>query len=165
MAGGLLVSASPANATLYDFSQTGFDGGGIIRGNFEATDSNSDGFITKPEVTAFSLSFSGDSIVADFSQGLNELYVLDYHIGTRFLGDETLGSFQEQIGTNWFGSTGFSYASGRGTSFDGGSVTDLSAPLDDPKISYTDEYVTIPVPGTIWLFGAGLIGLRVSRRY
>jgi hypothetical protein len=158
---GLAVSAPAANAALaYAFSQAGFDGGGGIAGTFEATDANGDGFITTAEVSAFSLSFSGDSAVPDFSQGLAELYVLNYKTGTPFLGDEVSGSFYEAIGTNWFGAAGFSYASGMGAGGFGGSVEDLAA----GGLSRSDELVAVsaapvPVPAAFWLFGSALSGL------
>jgi hypothetical protein len=157
---GLACAAPAANAAQYNFSQTGFDGGGIIHGSFEATDTNGDGFITTPEVSAFSLAFTGDSSVADFSQGLPQLYILNYHAGSAFLGDEVIGAFQEVIGTNWFASTGFSYASGMGAGGFGGNVTNL----DSGDVSSSEKLVAIPVPGTLWLFGIGLVGLVLQRR-
>ena len=163
VAGGLALSAPAANASTYYFSQTGFDGGGSISGSFDATDANSDGWVSTSEVAAFNLSFSGDSNVADFSQGLAELYILEYKAGSQYLGDEIDGSLQEVIGTNWFGSTGFDYYSGMGAGGFGGAVSDIAT----GAISRSDELVTVPVPipAAVWLFGSALTGLMGFSRH
>lgn len=163
LAGGVAFSAPAANAALYNFSQTGFDGGGTVSGSFEATDADSDGWITKPEVTAFSLSFSGDSIVPDFSQGLAELYILNYIAGTQFIGDEIDGALQEVIGTNWFASTGFSYDTGMGGSngfggtVENNSTNEISRSFDLARV--------VPAPAVFWLLASALPGfIGFSRR-
>ncbi len=159
---GLALSAPSAHATLYMFTQTGFDGGGVVNASFEGTDANSDGLITTSEITAFSLNFSGDSIVADFSQGLADLYILQYIPGTPYLGDEILAGQWEVIGTRWFQSSGFDYYSGMGAGGFGGAVSNL----DTGDISYSGELVRrVPAPTIPWLLGAALPGfIGFSRR-
>jgi len=164
LATGVALSTSTAHAATivstpaYQFSQTGFDGGGSLSGSFQGADANNDGWISTSEVSTFSLSFTGDSIVSDFSQGLGDLYILEYKIGSDYLGDEIDGSSQEVIGTNWFASTGFDYYSGIGAGGFGGAVSNI----DTGEISRSDELVAVsavPIPATVWLFGSSIISL------
>lgn len=67
IAAGLAMSAPIANAAIYNFTQTGFEGGASISGSFQASDLNLDGdLMTNPfdsfadEITAFTISFSGN---------------------------------------------------------------------------------------------------------
>jgi len=136
--------ALPASALSFTFEQTGFTGGGTIKGSFTATDLNNDGAIYADpwgdalngyEVTKFSLSFTGDTYVPDFTS--TSLGVLGYDLaGGKFLGD----SPSEGIANNWFGIDGFIYASGQGpANSNGGIVIDLATGAQ----SVTDQLVTV----------------------
>lgn len=172
LAASLLLSAA-ANAAVYEFSQGGYDEGATITGTFEANDLDGSGQIdvgNAPlpgfgEVSAFSLSFSGNSLVAPFSHSLSDLTVLVYNVGTPFLGDEISGAFQEGIASNLFSATGFAYASGMGAAGGfGGSVTDNVS----GAVSYSDQLVSVsavPLPAAFWLFASALpVFLRWGRR-
>jgi len=136
--------ALPASALSFTFEQTGFTGGGTINGSFTATDLNNDGSLYADpwgdalsgyEVTQFSLSFTGDTYVPDFTS--TSLGVLGYDLaGGKFLGD----SLSEGIANNWFGIDGFIYASGQGpANSNGGIVIDLTTGAQ----SVTDQLVTV----------------------
>lgn len=171
---GLLLSASAANASLYTFSQTGFEEGAFISGSFQAVDLDNDGIIkggvlngATQEITAFSLSFSGNSIVSAFTQSLSDLTVLNYRLPGA---NSTLGeSNPEGIATRWFDTTGFTFVSGvAANGQQGGGIINWDA-SEDGSI-YTESpnliYVTpaaVPLPGAIWLFAtvlAGFLGLK-----
>lgn len=170
MAAGLFFSASATNAAIYAFSQDGFAGGGIVTGLFEGADLNNDGFIQGTtfieglaEISAFSVSWSGNGFMPAFSQTLSDLTHFSYNTSKSVLGDV----FPEGIATNWFGQSGYQYLTGQGVnSFTAGYVVDAA----------TGEYLetfnlvsvvpaTVPVPGAVWLFGSALAGfVSVKRR-
>ena len=165
--------ALPASALSFTFEQTGFTGGGTIKGTFTATDLNNDGSLyadpwgdalTGYEVTQFSLSFTGDAFVPDITS--TSLGVLGYDLaGGKFLGD----SLSEGIANNWFGFDGFIYASGQGpAASNGGIVIDLTTGAQ----SVTDQLVMVSpaqnVPettSTVLLVAASLSALVVVRHW
>ena len=166
--GGL---ALPASALSYTFEQTGFTGGGTITGSFTANDVNNDGYIYADpwgaplsgyEVSQFSLSFTGDSLVADFTSTSLGVFGFDLN-GGKFLGD----SPSEGIANNWFGIDGVIYASGQGPANDnGGIVIDLTTGVK----SVTDQLVVVSpienVPettSTVMLIAASLSFLALMR--
>jgi len=157
-----------AAVQVYNFSQIGFDEGATISGSFTVNDLDNSGAVAVgtlfgdfTEITAFSLSFSGNSTVGAFNHTLADLTALSYNLNSPYLGDE-ISPKQEAIGTNFDGTTGFDYYSGMGFGGFGGAVTDKAT----NAISYSSELVqvnTVPVPGAIWLFGSALaitMGLR-----
>jgi len=171
VAGALL--APGANAAVYNFVQTGFDDGATISGSFTVNDANNSGQINVGsanfgmnfnEISAFSLSFSGNSIVAAFTHNLADLSAMVYNLGSSYLGDEIDGAQQELIATNYFGTTGFDYYSGMGFGGFGGAVFDKASTAT--SYSYNLVSVTpaaVPLPGAVWLFGsvlAGLVGMK-----
>jgi len=171
MAAGLALAAPVTHAAVYNFNQTGFDEGATISGSFTVNDLDNSGQIdvgTLPgfnfdEISAFSLSFSGNSSVGAFKHSLADLSALIYNIGSPFLGDETSGAYQEGIGTNFDGVTGFDYYSGMGFGGFGGAVTDKAT----NAISYSSELVqvtAVPVPAAVWLFGSALAGFIGAAR-
>lgn len=160
-----LVSPS-ANATSYIFSQSGFSGGGIITGSFDAVDLNNDGQIISftGEVTSFSLAFTGDSVVGNFTHTFSNLYGLIYDIGSGFLGDGYNGS-EEGLASNWGGASGFDYASGLGpANVLGGRVINIATGATSSSENLI-SVTSVPVPDAAWLLGSGLLGLiGVARR-
>jgi hypothetical protein len=162
----IVFAGLPANAMTYHFSQTGYTGGGVITGSFDAVDLNADGQIASfaGEVTAFSLNFSSDYIVGNFSHSMGDLYGLVYDIGSGFIGDGNAG-YTEGLASNWLmSSVGYSYASGLGpNSSYGGIVTDLATGAS----SSTQNLIavsSVPLPSALLLFGPALAGLGMLRR-
>jgi hypothetical protein len=161
----LCMSSLSANASIYSFSQTGYSGGGHITGYFDAIDLNIDGQISSfaNEVLGFSLTFSGDSIVGDFTHRLSDLGGLVYDIGSGFIGDGTDGEV-EGVASNWYGLGGYEFLSGPGPlAISGGQVRDLS----NGAVSSTSELIAVspvPIPASLWLFASALAGLSISRR-
>lgn len=174
MAAGLALAAPVTHATVYNFSQAGFDEGATISGSFTVNDLDNSGQIdagTLPgfnlnEISAFSLFFSGNSIVSAFTHSLADLTALIYNVDTPFLGDEITGAYQEGIGTNFDGTTGFDYYSGMGFGGFGGAVTEKAT----SAISYSSELVEVvnvtpvPEPAVVWLLGSALAGFFGAAR-
>lgn len=163
--GFMALTSSSAIATPFVFSQGGYSGGGIIAGNFDATDLDSNGQISSfdGEVTGFSLSFSGDSIVGDFTHSLSDLSGLVYDLGGGFIGDGTGGAV-EGMASNWGGAFGFDFASGLGpTGGFGGRVIDIATGATSSTIDLI-SVSAVPEPATLSMIALGLVVLSVRRR-
>jgi hypothetical protein len=169
LAGLWLAAASPAgHAKYYSFTQAGFDEGATLSGYFAATDAPPLGTIEAGdpaifpgmnlgEITGFSVSFSGNSLVPAFTQSLGDLSFLDYILGGNLLGDDP----GEGIATNVLGAANrFSWYSGLAFGGEGGAVTDELT----GSISYSFEPVQIPAPATLWLLALGFAALQGWRR-
>ncbi|HSD36008.1 MAG TPA: PEP-CTERM sorting domain-containing protein [Rhodocyclaceae bacterium] len=160
-----LALAAPAQATLYTFTQGGFSGGGHISGTFAGEDLDGNGQLSSfaGEVSAFQVSFSGDSIVGAFSHGFADLFGIVYDIGSGFIGDG-LGGDIEGIASNYQNGVGIEYIIGTGLALPYlGSVTDQAT----GALSTTDALVVVevPEPASLALVVAGLaLVLRTRRR-
>jgi hypothetical protein len=175
IAAGLLLSASSANAALYTFSQTGFDEGASISGSFQGIDLDHDGILKGgmlngaiQEISAFTLSFSGNSIVSAFTHTLADLTVLNYRLPGA---NTTLGeSNPEGIATRWFDTTGFLYVSGvAANGQQGGGIINWNASSGGDIYTESPNLISVtlaavPVPGAVWLFGSALVGLTGLKR-
>jgi hypothetical protein len=60
---GNSVNQVQAASLDYAFTQSGWEGGGILSGSFSGVDQNNDGFIYTTELNTFDLTFSGNSQV------------------------------------------------------------------------------------------------------
>ena len=162
---GFMMTA-PAQASLYTFTQTGYEEGASISGSFAVSDVNGNGKISGAswadftEISDYTVSWSGNSLVSAFTHTFADLTALNFTPTRTVLGDVD----PEIIATNWFGTTGFQYISGVGASSQGGEVINLDTDghsLSNNLISVSPA--AVPVPGAVWLFGsavAGFIGLR-----
>ena len=123
--GAVLAFASAMVAqTPYYFWQESWEGGGRLTGTFSGVDLDSDGQLKSfgaGEVTNFSVNFTGNSLVADFSLTSEVLWGFVYDLqGGPFLGDGRTGGI-EGIGA---GSGALTYTSGQGPNGrDGGLIT------------------------------------------
>jgi hypothetical protein len=155
----------PAAAADYSFTLSGFSGGGTLSGSFSGNDDDGNGVISSidpgTEVTAFSMSFSGDSAVGDFNAGLTELLSLVYKpAGGLVIGDDLLpygeGLWVEQGSKNLIAGLG-AY----------GELGALVADLAKDASSMAPLPVAVvpePASWALWLLGAaGLAGARVAR--
>ncbi|EAZ89962.1 PEP-CTERM sorting domain-containing protein [Crocosphaera chwakensis] len=85
----ITIGIRPANALTFEFSQSGWlPGGGEVTGTFSGEDKNGDNKIifdfSDPninEVSAYEMSFQGNSTFTDFTHNLNDLFILEYMKG------------------------------------------------------------------------------------
>lgn len=166
MAAVLVLLAPAANASLYNFTQTGYEQGASISGSFEATDLNANGqlvgsiFTNFAEITAFTVSFSGNSLVSAFTHTLSDLSYLGFIPAISTIGSTST----EGIATNWFGTSGFYYVSGVGPT---GEVGGYVQNNDTGLWSHTENLINVsavPVPGAVWLFASALVGFIGTAR-
>jgi len=146
-----------ANATDFTFLQTGFTGGGTITGSFTASDLKGDGQISSfsGEVTAFSLSFSGDSLVQAFRHEFSNLYGLVYDLGSGSIGDGTY-LIGEGIASKSSYTAQYTYDSGLGPLGSlGGKVSDSYA-LSSSESPQLVAVSVVPEPLSFLMLLCGL---------
>jgi membrane protein DedA with SNARE-associated domain len=176
----LMVLGSPSvNAAHYIFSQGGFTGGGLVTGSFDGEDTTPDGIISLPEVSSFSIHFSGNTRFDLFNRallsvGLRELQLPGNTLQLQYnLLNNALSIFVQYDLTK-SGKNGFSnfiialllYGSDPGAAglqaVTGGKIpVDESLYFGTPnKISVTEgNFVTTPLPGALILFATGIASL------
>lgn len=161
----LAFTAAPASAQSFIFSQSGFDGGGSLAGSFTGVDLDNNGWLDSAvpgEITAYTVTFSGDANVGAFSHGFDDLVGLVFRLnGDVFLGNDGPDGAGEQIGS--WGNDNILYQSGTGLI---NSVTDWTS----NAVSTTQQLVTVtavpePESYALMLFGLSLIALRARNRF
>ena len=151
----------PAGAKVYTFSQSGFDGGGIITGTFTGTDLDANGQLSSfaGEITDFFVSFSGDALVSAFTHTVADLFALVFDLGADPLLGNSAGVDPEGIVSD---DGQFLYSTGLGPNgFTGGFVENVVTGVNSVT---ANDVVVVPAPGVLWLMGVGLLGLAASRR-
>ncbi len=92
----LFAATVPAEAAVYYFSQGGYTDGASVFGSFTGSDLDGDGFIDASvgEVTDFTASFSGNTVVSaftiDYSNLVGGTLVYDLSGGLGYAGDDSL---------------------------------------------------------------------------
>lgn len=82
---------APAGVGSWTFMSGGWGGGGMVTGTFMGSDIDADGQLSSfaGEVTGFTMSYSGGTIVAAFGLGFADLFGLVYDLNGGPLGDGT----------------------------------------------------------------------------
>lgn len=145
--GSILFSGQKANAVTFNFTQDGWTEGGTLTGSFSGEDGNGDGVIEETEVTDYSISWSGNSLVPSFKQGLSNLYTWQFSLVDQRL----INGFSSQATTFW------SYDDKVNEGIIGigafaGTIADTT--LEPPVFSVVPEPLTILGTGTALLFGS-----------
>jgi hypothetical protein len=157
----LTATHQAASAASFSFSQGGYSEGASVTGMFTGEDLDNDGVINSfipGEVTGYTISFSGNSLVPAFSHGLPELFGLIYFLGSDigdFFPSDGIRSVDATSGTFYGTSTGTAILPG--PFFPGGKVGTSAGALD-----LTSEFVTVTpkgVPEPSAVLGLGLVGL------
>jgi hypothetical protein len=166
IATALVASSLSAQADTYLFSQTGFNGGGILTGSFSGADLDLNGILDASygEVSSFSLSFSGGTFAPAFTLGYGDLAGLTYQISSgNFLGDNGVNGSGEGIAA-W--DALHSYFSGIGPlAVMGGQIGDASFnPLTTTTSLISVTAVPEPQSFAMLLAGLGLMGFMARRR-
>lgn len=144
-----LFSASQVLAQSFEFTQSGFSEGAVVTLSFSGTDNNADTQITSfdGEITAFSMSFSGNSIVPAFTLGLADLQGLVYDNNGGPLGDGLLLGIEGVAADD----TNFNYTAGPGPFDECGIGIDCAVVSDGTNNDFSQELLVrgstaIPVP-------------------
>ena len=147
-----VASAAQASTVTYNFTDSGFSGGGTVTGDF-TVNSNLSGSYGLSDLTAFSATFSGDSIITGvntFTLASDDLFRFAFNSVTDVLtfgiarNDLSLGIFVPSV-------TGYSGRVGPNSPTPLGSVTS-----SDPVVT---PAAATPEPCSLALLSTGLLGL------
>jgi hypothetical protein len=157
-----------ASALDFTFEQAGFSEGAVVTGTFSGEDLDSNGQLSSfdGEISGFSMSFSGNSIVSAFSLGFPDFFGLVYDLDGGPLGDGLLLDVEGVAA----GGAPEAYAAGPGAFgpfnqcgigidcayVSDGSASDFSQELVDVQL--------VPEPTTALLTCLGLVVLAARRK-
>ena len=153
----------------YSFAEFGWSGGGVVDGSFTAVFPENATNITQTEVTAFSVTFTGNTNGDDFSIPLSGLGAMNFAINGSY--NVTSGSLSASYpldggSANYYGSvTGTGNLTLFTTMFNPFPPPGFFIPMTTP-LSNTSEPLLIPAPepGTLALAGLGGATLLALRR-
>lgn len=161
-------NAAVAAPTVYDFTQGGFTGGGVISGSFTGEDVDMNGEISAfdGEVTALTGMYSGGANVGAFSFDLADLFSLVWELDAAI--DDGMADAVEGIQVFV---ADFGYAAGPGpfVACDGvadcGQVQDFVTGGEDlsTEAVVIERSAVIPLPAPALLLMSGLAALGVAR--
>lgn len=163
-----LAGVPLAHAETFTITQTGFAEGAVVSGYFVGHDDNGDGWLLPYEMSDFSLSFSGNSIVGAFTHSMANRGAsgITYQLGTETILKYPYGGFSTVggLGDNESADT-IRYAMWEWQAeFYPGAVTDEHRLVT----TYTENLMQIsavPEHGSLTLMAAGLAALGfVARR-
>ena len=155
----LVAGAGSATAANYSFSQDGFAGGGLLTGTFSGVDTG-DGVLVLSELSAFALSFAGDTNVPDFTLGLADLLAFSYDLGDARLGD---GDFEGLLAS----SPQYTLISGMAAMGATGTVLgdgNLESNSKEAILVQRSTVPAVPEPSTYALIVLGLAGVVAATR-
>lgn len=155
-------AVAPASAARLSFAQGGFAQGGQLAFTVTGDDLNGDGFLERfdrnpiDEVTGFTLRFTGNGLIADFTLGLAELLVFHLSLATR--------DFLDPDAIIFAGNNEVAYVAGGSAGADCAGVfgCGVVAALDIETAG--TPLVEVPAPGGLPLLGLALSALLVARR-
>jgi len=142
----LVVVPMQVSAAVYSFTQGGYSEGAIVTISFTGSDLNSNGQISSfdAEVSDFSMSFSGNSIVPSFSLGFSDLQGLVYDLDNGPLGDGFLLDIEGVAASG----APYSYAAGPGPFNQCGVGVDCASVSDGVNQDFSQQLL-VPVARTI----------------
>jgi hypothetical protein len=151
-----LIAVTDLGGGNYSFTQSGFSGGGSVTGSFSGLDDNGDLQLVSfnGEVTAFSMSFSGNANVAAFTLGYADLYGLVYDLDGGPLGDfDSPGLFELE---------GIDADNGVALYFAGPGPFDFCG--EGYTCAVVANFVPEPASWAMMITGFGLTGAAMRRR-
>ena len=148
-----LVIVTDVGGGDFTFSHGGFSEGAEVTGSFSGLDGNADGQLSffDGELTAFLMSFSGNSLTATFALDFSDLFGLVYD----FDGDIGDGLILDVEGIGAGGFPLYSVGPGPVALCDG--IADCGF-VDGPGPA------PVPAPPALALFGLGVIALGLAKR-
>lgn len=157
-------SITTASTITFNFTQKGFQSfqggaGGVITGSFTGEDKNGDGYlnILSGEISAYSVSFSGNTDIPAFTHGLGDLRYFSYAIGSPGFGHEANPNFHF---------SNYAYSTNGTSNYDSDDEQVWLGSYGSSPIYWTHEsaYVTaVPEPNIYLLLLAGLLALTCLR--